>query len=50
LAISKLFAREGGIVVISSRSKEHVDAEVENIRKEGGRAEGIVCHAGKVNI
>lgn len=48
LAISELYAKEGGIVIINSRSQKNVEEAVAKIKKNGGKAEGLVVHAGKV--
>jgi dehydrogenase/reductase SDR family protein 4 len=48
LAISELLAQEGGTVIINSRSQKNVDEAVAKIIRAGGKAEGLVCHAGKV--
>mmetsp|Transcript_26900 Transcript_26900/g.26538 ORF Transcript_26900/g.26538 Transcript_26900/m.26538 type:complete len:221 (-) Transcript_26900:32-694(-) len=39
--------QEGGKIVISSRNEKHVQAAVDELRKEGIIAEGVVCHVGK---
>ena len=46
-AIAKRLAEEGCSVVISSRSKKHVDETVEEFQKAGHNAIGTVCHVGK---
>jgi dehydrogenase/reductase SDR family protein 4 len=46
-AIAKGLAENGAQVVISSRSQEACDAVVEEFKKEGLSAIGIVCHVGK---
>lgn len=46
-AIAIRLAQEGVSVIISSRSQEHVDKAVEEIRAQGGEAHGIVCHVAK---
>ena len=43
--IAELFAKEGANVVLTARGKEKLDEAVENIRKSGGRAIGIVADA-----
>ncbi|EAR87988.2 enoyl-(acyl carrier) reductase (macronuclear) [Tetrahymena thermophila SB210] len=47
LDISKRLALEGATVIINSRSQKNVTEAVEMIRQLGGKAEGLVCHAGK---
>ena len=47
LAISERFAQEGGTVIINSRNTENVQNVVNNLRKKGYKADGVVCHAGK---
>ncbi|CAG9329066.1 unnamed protein product [Blepharisma stoltei] len=47
LAIAKRMGQEGGKIVISSRNQKHIDAAVDELRKEGITAEGVVCHVGK---
>jgi dehydrogenase/reductase SDR family protein 4 len=47
LAIVKRLAKEGAIVIISSRNQKNVNEAVEIIKKEGGKAEGFVCDASK---
>lgn len=49
LAICEQFAKEGATVIINSRNKHHVDDAVEKILKSGGKAVGMVCHAGKIS-
>lgn len=44
--IAHRFARDGCKVVISSRKKENVDNAVDEIKRAGGEAIGIVCHVG----
>ena len=46
-AIAKGLAENGAQVVISSRSQEACDVVVEEFKKEGLSAIGIVCHVGK---
>jgi len=46
-AISERFAREGGIVIINSRSEKNVNDAVKKIQSFGGKAEGVVCHVAK---
>ncbi|EGR28600.1 hypothetical protein IMG5_172120 [Ichthyophthirius multifiliis] len=45
--ISRRLALEGATVVINSRSQENVNKAVEEITKQGGKAFGLVCNAGK---
>lgn len=44
--ISKRMASEGATVIISSRNQANVDKAVEELKKEGLKAEGFVCHVG----
>lgn len=46
LGISKRMAQEGANVIISSRNQKNVDQAVAEIKKEGLKAEGFVCHVG----
>ena len=50
LAISERFAQEGGTVIINSRNTENVQNVVNNLRKKGYKADGVVCHAGKAEV
>lgn len=43
LAIAETYAREGAAVVIASRSARSVEAAVQSIRAQGGRATGLAC-------
>lgn len=46
LAIAETYAREGAAVVIASRSARSVEAAVQSIRAQGGRATGLACDVG----
>jgi dehydrogenase/reductase SDR family protein 4 len=46
LAIAERLAQEGGKVVISSRSQEHVDHAVADLRAKKLEVSGFVCHVG----
>jgi NAD(P)-dependent dehydrogenase (short-subunit alcohol dehydrogenase family) len=45
-AIARAFAKHGAKVVLSARKLEGLNTVVEAIRKEGGDATAIACHAG----
>lgn len=45
-AIAYRMAKEGGIVIISSRNKKHVENAVKTITDAGFNAVGFPCHAG----
>jgi dehydrogenase/reductase SDR family member 4 len=45
--IALRLAQEGVKVVISSRNQKHIDETVNEIKKQGYEAHGIVCHVGK---
>ena len=47
LSIAKRFAKDGASVVISSRKQKNVDRAVKEIKEEGGKVFGMVCHVGK---
>jgi dehydrogenase/reductase SDR family protein 4 len=49
LAIAERLASEGGRVVISSRSQEHIDVVVTDLRGKGYELAGCVCHVGKAD-
>ncbi len=44
LAVAHRLAMEGATVIISSRNQKNIDRAVEMIKKDGGKADGIVCH------
>ncbi len=46
LAVAKLFAEYGAEVIVSSRKIEALEAVVEDIRSNGGKAHAMVCHIG----
>lgn len=46
-AIALRLAQEGVKVIVSSRDKKNIEETVEEIRKNGWEAHGIVCHVGK---
>ncbi|NIO08949.1 MAG: SDR family NAD(P)-dependent oxidoreductase [Deltaproteobacteria bacterium] len=47
-SIAMAFAREGARLVLAARGKENLDAAVEEIRRAGGDAEGLVTDLSKV--
>ncbi|KAI2810059.1 Dehydrogenase/reductase SDR member 2, mitochondrial [Blomia tropicalis] len=47
LSIAKRLAQSGASVVVSSRKQANVDKTVSDLRSEGLKVEGIVCHVGK---
>jgi dehydrogenase/reductase SDR family protein 4 len=44
--ISKRMAEEGATVIISSRNQKNVDQAVAELKKQGLKADGFVCHVG----
>ena len=40
-------AEEGCAVIVSSRNVNHINATVDELKKKGFEAFGIVCHVGK---
>ena len=46
LGISKRMGQEGATVIISSRNQANVDKAVEELKRDGIKAEGFVCHVG----
>lgn len=47
-SIARLFAAHGAQVIVSSRRQEACEAVVEQIRREGGKADAIACHIGEL--
>jgi NAD(P)-dependent dehydrogenase (short-subunit alcohol dehydrogenase family) len=47
-SIARLLAAQGAQVIVSSRKQEACEAIVEQIQKEGGKAEAIACHIGEM--
>ncbi len=47
-SIARLLAAQGAQVIVSSRKQEACEAIVDEIRKEGGKAEAIACHIGEM--
>lgn len=46
--IAKLLAEQGAHVIVSSRKLEDCEAVVAGIRAEGGKAEALACHVGRM--
>lgn len=46
-AIAKRLSREGANVVISSRKQKNVDCALEELKSEGLKVVGTVCHVSK---
>jgi NAD(P)-dependent dehydrogenase (short-subunit alcohol dehydrogenase family) len=46
--IARLLAEQGAHVIVSSRKLEDCLAVAENIRRDGGRAEALACHVGRM--
>lgn len=47
-SIARLLAAQGAQVIVSSRKQDACEAIVEQIQKEGGKAEAIACHIGEM--
>lgn len=47
-SIARLLAAQGAQVIVSSRKQEACEAIVDQIQKEGGKAEAIACHIGEM--
>jgi len=45
--ITEVFCEEGAHCFIVARGREALDAKVDELRKAGGKAEGIICDVGK---
>ncbi|MDQ3233202.1 MAG: SDR family oxidoreductase [Pseudobdellovibrionaceae bacterium] len=48
-SIARLLAAHGANVIVSSRKVDACEAVVEQIQKEGGKAEAIACHIGEMD-
>ncbi|HYX38041.1 MAG TPA: SDR family oxidoreductase [Oligoflexus sp.] len=48
-SIARLLAAHGANVIVSSRKLDACEAVVEQIQKEGGKAEAIACHIGEMD-
>ncbi|XP_051912650.1 dehydrogenase/reductase SDR family member 4-like [Hippocampus zosterae] len=47
LGIALEAAKQGAVVIVSSRNQAHVDSALELVRRHSPKSVGVVCHVGK---